>query len=258
MGQLASHEHSGDPFRLNGTTAIVTGASKGIGRAIALRFAEAGADVGLIARTRQTLTETASNIKSLGGRAFCEVCDVTDLEALENSMTRLPAPDIFVNNAGRNVPQRFLEVDMGTFDAMFEVNIRAAFFAAQIAARRMLAERGKGVIVNLSSQAGHVGLLKRTVYCASKHALEGLTKTMALELAPNIRVVSVAPTFIETPMTKPFLEEREFRSYIDSNLLVSDVGTVEDVANAVLYVASPAAKLMTGTSLLIDGGWTAH
>jgi NAD(P)-dependent dehydrogenase (short-subunit alcohol dehydrogenase family) len=167
-------------------------------------------------------------------------------------------PDILVNNAGINIPQQFLDVDVATFDRIFSVNIRGAFFVAQAAARRMREARRRGAIVNITSQAGHVGLIRRTVYCASKYALEGLTKAMAIELAPDIRVNAVAPTFIETPMTKPFLEEPAFKAYVDSNLLVEGVGTTRDVAAAVLYVASPAARLMTGASLLIDGGWTAH
>lgn len=258
MGQTQTSFGESNPFDLTGHFAVITGASKGIGRAIALRLAEAGAEVGLIARNEDALNEIARTIRRRGGTAYVEGCDVCDLGDLKTRLERLPIPDIFVNNAGMNIPQSFLDVDTGSFDATFALNVRAAFFAAQAAARRILDADRRGVIINISSQAGHVGLRKRTVYCASKHALEGLTKTMALELAPDIRVVSIAPTFVVTPMTRPFLEDPTFRKYVESHLLVKEVGTVEDVAHAVLYASSPAAKLMTGASLILDGGWTAH
>jgi len=247
-----------EPFDLAGKTAIVTGASRGIGRAIAEAFARAGGDVALLARESAELREVAEVIRATGHQAYVEACDVTDIGAVQAAVSRLPVPDILVNNAGINIPQQFLDVDAATFDRIFSVNIRAAFFVAQAVARRMRQAGRQGAIVNVTSQAGHVGLIRRTVYCASKHALEGLTKAMAIELAPDIRVNAVAPTFVETPMTKPFLEEPAFKAYVDSNLLVEAVGTTADVAAAVLYVASPAARLMTGSSLLIDGGWTAH
>ena len=247
-----------EPFDLAGKTAIVTGASRGIGRAIAEAFARAGGDVALLARESAELREVAEVIRATGHQAYVEACDVRDIGAVQAAVSRLPVPDILVNNAGINIPQQFLDVDAATFDRIFSVNIRAAFFVAQAVARRMRQAGRQGAIVNVTSQAGHVGLIRRTVYCASKHALEGLTKAMAIELAPDIRVNAVAPTFVETPMTKPFLEEPAFKAYVDSNLLVEAVGTTADVAAAVLYVASPAARLMTGSSLVIDGGWTAH
>lgn len=243
---------------LSGKTVVVTGASRGIGRAIAKAFARAGANVAVLARESDELREVADAIRAAGREAYVEACDVSDVDSVQASVARLPAPDILVNNAGINIPQHFLDVDVATFDRIFSVNIRGAFFVAQAFSRRMREAGRRGAIINVTSQAGHVGLIRRTVYCASKHALEGLTKAMAIELAPDIRVNAVAPTFIETPMTKPFLEEPAFKAYVDSNLLVDRVGTTEDVIAAVLFVASPAASLMTGTSLLIDGGWTAH
>ncbi|HET7315038.1 SDR family oxidoreductase [Salinisphaera sp.] len=246
------------PFALDGLTAIVTGASKGIGRATALRLARAGADVGLIARSETNLREVASLIEDAGQQAFVAPCDIRDIKALRDCFEHLPVPDVFINNAGRNQPQHFLQVDREAFDAMLELNVRSAFFAAQSAARRMRAADKTGVIVNLSSQAGHTALIKRSVYCATKHAMEGMTKSMALELAPAIRVVSVAPTFVKTEMTQSFLETDEYDQYMKAHLLTRQLATVDDVANAVLYAASPAANMMTGTSLVLDGGWTAH
>lgn len=247
------------PFlSLEGKTAIVTGASRGIGRVIAETFALAGADVVLIARNRDELNDVARVIRGNNRQAYVEVCDVSDVASVRTCVANVPVPDILVNNAGINVPQEFLDVDVDTFDKIFAIDVKGAFFVAQSVARRMRDHGRGGAIVNITSQAGHVGLIRRTVYCTAKHALEGLTKAMAIELAPEIRVNAVAPTFVETPMTKPFFEEAKFRAYVDSNLLLSGLGTMEDVAMAVLYVASPAAKLMTGTSLLLDGGWTAH
>jgi NAD(P)-dependent dehydrogenase (short-subunit alcohol dehydrogenase family) len=167
--------------------------------------------------------------------------------------------DILVNNAGTNVPEPFLEVSEDNLDRMLAVNVKGVFLVAQAAARRMV-ERGEGgSIINISSQMGHVGAPRRTVYCATKHAVEGLTKAMAVELAPHkVRVNSVAPTFVETPMTKPLLEDETLREDTLSRIPLGRLGRVEDVTGAVLFLASPAAGLITGASLLVDGGWTAQ
>jgi len=178
---------------------------------------------------------------------------------VEEAVDFLEQIDILVNNAGTNVPEPFLEVSEENLDRMLAVNVKGVFLVAQAAARRMV-ERGEGgSIINISSQMGHVGAPRRTVYCATKHAVEGLTKAMAVELAPhNVRVNSVAPTFVETPMSKPFLEEETFREDTLSRIPLGRLGQVEDVAGAVLFLASPAAGLITGASLLVDGGWTAQ
>jgi len=167
--------------------------------------------------------------------------------------------DIFVNNAGTNRPQPFLSVDPETYDALMDVNLRGAFFAAQAAARMMVAAKNGGSIINMSSQAGHRALRDRTVYSASKFGLEGLTKAMAFELAEHsIRVNAVAPTFVETPLASQFLQNKDFRNYVEGKIRLPRLGQVDDVAAAVLYLASPAASMVTGTSLLVDGGWTIH
>lgn len=187
------------------------------------------------------------------------VCDVTDSRQVEEAVDFLEQVDILVNNAGTNVPEPFLEVSEDNLDRMLAVNVKGVFLVAQAAARRMV-ERGEGgSIINISSQMGHVGASRRTVYCATKHAVEGLTKAMAVELAPHkVRVNSVAPTFVETPMTKPLLEDETLREDTLSRIPLGRLGRVEDVTGAVLFLASPAAGLITGASLLVDGGWTAQ
>ena len=187
------------------------------------------------------------------------VCDVTDSRQVEEAVDFLEQIDILVNNAGTNVPEPFLEVSAENLDKMLAVNVKGVFLVSQAAARRMVERGESGSIINISSQMGHVGASRRTVYCATKHAVEGLTKAMAVELAShNVRVNSVAPTFIETPMTKPFLEDETFRENTLSQIPLGRFGRVEDVTGAVVFLASPAAGLITGASLLVDGGWTAQ
>jgi NAD(P)-dependent dehydrogenase (short-subunit alcohol dehydrogenase family) len=245
-------------FRLEGKRALVTGAGRGIGRATALALAAAGAELVLVSRTPSELDEVAREIASGGGTARPVPLDVTRSQAVREVFADLDRLDILVNNAGINRPQPFLGVDEATLDLMLELNVRAAFIVAQAAAR-LMAARGSGVIINMSSQMGHVGSERdRTVYVMTKHALEGLTKAMAVELAPkSVRVVSIAPTFVETPLSKPFLDDPDTRKWILDRIPLGRVGTVEEVASAVVFLASPAAALVTGSSLLVDGGWTA-
>jgi NAD(P)-dependent dehydrogenase (short-subunit alcohol dehydrogenase family) len=247
-----------DAFRLDGKRALVTGAGRGIGRAVALALAAAGAELVLVSRTASELDEVVDEIASGGGNARSLPFDVTQSDAVRDAFAGLERIDILVNNAGLNRPQPFLEVDEPTLDLMLGLNVRAAFVVAQTAARLMVA-RGSGVIINMSSQMGHVGSERdRTVYVMTKHALEGLTKAMAVELAPKgVRVVSIAPTFVETPLSKPFLDDPDTRKWILGRIPLGRVGAVEEVALAVVFLASPAAALVTGSSLLVDGGWTA-
>ena len=243
-------------FRLDGRTAFVTGAGRGIGRACAVALAEAGAEVWLAARTRDEVESAAARIP----KAHAVVCDVTDSSRIRKAVADLPALEVFVNNAGTNIPEPFVEVSDEHLDSLLNLNVRAAFIAAQAAAKKMIQGGRGGAIINISSQMGHVGAVNRSVYCVTKHALEGLTKAMALELAPHgIRVVSVAPTFIETPMYQKMKAAKpEFAQWVEQRIPLGSTGRPEDVAAAVVFAASPAAALVTGTSLVVDGGWTAQ
>jgi NAD(P)-dependent dehydrogenase (short-subunit alcohol dehydrogenase family) len=233
--------------------AVVTGGSKGLGRAICIALAEAGASVTAVARDAVALEDFAKEYPSIK----MWQADVNDPAfGTELAQRRV---DIFVNNAGTNHPMPMVDVPVAVLDQMLNLNVRAAYLGAQGAARAMVQAASGGVIINITSQMGHVGSPGRTVYCMTKHALEGLTKAMAVELASNnIRVNSVAPTFIETPMTAPMLAKPEFRSFVDTMIPLGRIGKPEDVAAAVLYLVSPAASMVTGTSLLVDGGWTAR
>ena len=245
-------------MRLDGLAAAVTGAGRGIGRAAAIALAQAGAHVALISRTRADLDAVAALIRDDGGSAEPVVCDVTDSAAAAAAIAGLERLDILVNNAGCNFPEPFLEVSEAHYDAIMTLNLKATFMVGQAASRRM-AEAGEGgAIVNISSQLGHVGAPNRTVYAASKHAVEGLTRSMALDLARyRIRVNSIGPTFIVTPMTAPFFENKDFRDDTLSRIPLGRLGSLEDVMGAVVFLASPAAALITGTALVVDGGWNA-
>jgi NAD(P)-dependent dehydrogenase (short-subunit alcohol dehydrogenase family) len=242
-------------FDVEGAEVIVTGASRGIGAAAAEALAAAGARrLTLIARGRAALEDVAGRIGT-GARAIA--CDVTDRAAVEAAFEAIDRVDVIVHAAGANVPQDFLEVELDTADRLWALNVRAGLHLSQLAVRRMPAEGG--VVIFLSSQMGHVGAKRRTVYCATKHAVEGLTKAMAVELAPRgIRVVAVAPTFVETPLTAPFLADPRFREETLAQIPLGRLGAPGDVAGAIVFAASPAAALMTGSSLRLDGGWTAR
>ncbi|MGY4803372.1 SDR family NAD(P)-dependent oxidoreductase [Teichococcus aerofrigidensis] len=246
-------------FRLDGRRALVTGAGRGIGLAAAAALAEAGAHVALAARSGAEVEAAAAAIRAGGGAAEALALDVSDLAALEAALAAREPFDILVNNAGTNRPASFLEVAPADFDAVMALNLRAAFFTAQAVAKRLVAAGRPGSIIQLSSQMGHVGGPNRSVYCASKHAMEGMTKAMAIELGPHgIRVNTLCPTFIETPLTRPFFEAAAFRDWVLSKIKLGRVGQVEDLMGAVVFLASGASGLMTGSALMLDGGWTAE
>jgi NAD(P)-dependent dehydrogenase (short-subunit alcohol dehydrogenase family) len=245
-------------FRLDGKRALVSGAGRGIGLAAASALAAAGAEVTLVARSSEEIAAAAAAIEARGHKAQARAIDVTDLEAVRAWLASAAPFDVLFNNAGTNRPAPFVEVSVEDFDFVFELNVRAAFFVAQAVARQLVAAGRPGSIINVSSQMGHVGSARRSVYCASKHALEGLTKAMAIELASHrIRVNTLSPTFVETPMTRPFFENEAFRRDVLSKIKLGRLGQVEDLTGAVVFLASDASALMTGASLVIDGGWTA-
>lgn len=245
-------------FRVDGRRALVTGASRGIGAALAAALAQAGAEVHLAARSMGEIEEVADAIRRSGGQAEPLKIDITDSDAVRAAFESRPAYDILVNNAGTNRPRPITDVATDDFDIVFSLNVRAAYFVTKAFVLRLLAEHRAGSIINVSSQMGHVGARNRTLYCASKHALEGFTKALAVELAlAGIRVNSIAPTFIETPMTRPFLEDPSFRAEVLNKIKLGRIGRVEDLMGAVVFLASDASALVTGTSLVVDGGWTA-
>jgi NAD(P)-dependent dehydrogenase (short-subunit alcohol dehydrogenase family) len=199
------------------------------------------------------------SLTSQGFKARSAICDICDLDAFASLINRLDRIDILVNNAGGNRPTPFLEVTRQDFDWLVEVNVRSVFFASQVAVRKMIQTKVRGSIINMSSQMGHVGLPKRTVYCLTKHAIEGFTKALALEAAPfGIRVNTVAPTFVLTPMTEAYFADPEFSDFVHSRIPLGRCATPEDVANAVAFLASDTAASITGTSLRVDGGWIAQ
>jgi NAD(P)-dependent dehydrogenase (short-subunit alcohol dehydrogenase family) len=246
-------------FRLDGKRALVTGAGRGIGLAAVSALADAGAHVTLAARTSKEIKEAAEAIRARGQKAVPLTLDVRDVDAVGKTIAAQEPFDILVNNAGTNKPAPFVDVMVEDFDFVFSLNVRAAYFVAQAVARRLIEAKRGGSIINMSSQMGHVGGPTRTVYCATKHAMEGFTKAMAIELAPHkIRVNTLAPTFIETPMTRPFFQNQAFREDTLRRIKLGRLGQLEDLTGAIVFLASDAAALMTGTSLVVDGGWTAE
>jgi NAD(P)-dependent dehydrogenase (short-subunit alcohol dehydrogenase family) len=243
--------------------ALVTGAGRGLGAEISVALAETGAEIILVSRTRVELEQVAMRIEERGGRARVVVCDVTDGASVRAEIERLERLDVLVNNAGIIFLNPLVEVPEDILDKQLALNIRATYLVAQAAVRKMLEapdrkQRG-GVVINMSSQLGHVGLAGRTVYCMTKHAIEGLTKAMAVELGPyNIRVNSIAPTFVETPMTVPRLADPAFREWVTAHIPLGRLGRIEEITGSIVFLTSPAATLMTGTSLVVDGGWTAQ
>ena len=245
-------------FRLDGRRALVTGAGRGIGLALAAALGEAGAEVVLVARSADEIEAGAVAIRAAGGQARAIRLDVADVGAVAAFFGGNGAFDVLVNNAGTNRPKPVTEVTEADYDAVLGLNLKSAFFVAQHAAQAMINGGLKGSLIHIGSQMGHVGGRNRSLYCASKWGLEGFSKAMALDLAPHgIRSNTIAPTFIETPLTKPFFADEAFRTDVLSRIKLGRLGQVEDLMGAALFLASDASALVTGTSLVVDGGWTA-
>ena len=246
-------------INLKNKYALVTGAGKGLGRACSIALAEAGATVIGLSRTQSDLDKLQKNIKKTRGRLIKVNCDVMNYEDLTNKLKKIKIIDILVNNAGTNIPEPFEKIQQSSMNYIIDLNLKAAFNVAQLVVKKMLKNKKRGgSIINMSSQLGHVGMTGRNVYNMTKFGIEGLTKGMGVELATrNIRVNAVAPTFVETPMVKRFFKNKKFKKLALGNIPMGKAATESDVATAVCFLASDAAAMITGTSLLIDGGWTA-
>ncbi|MGW9064639.1 SDR family NAD(P)-dependent oxidoreductase [Achromobacter animicus] len=248
----------GPDFRLDGRRALVTGGSGGIGLAAAAALGRAGAHVTVAARREPELAQVCEALRAEGIGCAPLVLDVTDSAAVDQAVEHAEPFDILVNNAGMNRPKPLVEQSDEDIDAVLDLNVKAAFYTSRAVARRLLQEGRAGSIVNVSSQMGHVGSPRRTLYCASKHALEGMTRALAWELgAANIRVNTVCPTFIETPMTAGMLEQPGFRDWVCARNALGRVGRLDEVMGAIVFLASDASSLMTGSALMLDAGWTA-
>lgn len=245
-------------FDLTGKRALVTGAGRGIGLAMAAALAQSGAHVTLVARTETEIQAAATAMREAGGAADCAVLDVSDIDAIRAFFKQRAAFHIVVNNAGTNRPKSLMDVTEDDYDAVMDLNVKSTVLVTQAAVIPMIAEKVHGSIIHIGSQMGHVGGQNRTLYCTSKWAIEGFNKALALDLAPyKIRSNTLCPTFIETPMTQPFFEDENFLDSVLKKIKLGRLGQVEDLMGAVVFLASDASSLMTGSSLVIDGGWTA-
>ena len=249
-------------YNLKNKTAVVTGAGKGLGRACAIALAEAGANLVIISRTKKDLDSVSKIIKKFKSRCRSYVCDITNYNEIKNIINQQTKIDILINNAGNNIPEHFTKVKTKNMEYLVKINTIATFNLAQLCALKMIKTKNRkkigGVIVNMSSQMGHVGGPIRSVYNMTKFGLEGLTKGMSIDLAKyNIRVNTVCPTFVVTPMTSKFLKSKKFKNEVLGNIPLGRFAELSDVASAAVFLASDAASMITGTSLLVDGGWTA-
>ena len=247
---------------LNNKSALVTGAGKGIGKACAIALAEAGADLIIVSRTQKDLLLVQKSIKKLKRKCTSITCDVTNYTEVKNLFSQIKKLDVLINNAGTNIPEHFTKIKKKDIDYVVDLNLKAAFHVAKFSAHIMLKSKNRkkigGSIINMSSQLGHVGAPNRTVYNMTKFGIEGLTKGMAIDLAKNnIRVNTVCPTFVKTPMVKNFFKDKKFMQIMLNNIPLNRFATVSDVATAVVFLASNASSMITGSSLMIDGGWTA-
>ena len=245
-------------FRLDGRRALVTGGARGLGLAAAVGLARAGASVTVVSRTRHELEEACHLIGSTGGLADYSVLDVTDSAAVTAFIgSRLPY-DVLVNNAGINRPKLLTETPDVDIDDVLDLNVKATFYMCREVARKLQSSNLGGSIINVTSQMGHVGSPRRTVYCASKHAIEGMSKALAWELgAGGIRVNTVCPTFIETELTAGMFKDRRFLDWVVERIALGRLGRIDEVVGPIVFLASEASSLMTGSALMLDGGWTA-
>ncbi len=249
-------------YNLKNKTAVVTGAGKGLGRACAIALAEAGANLVIISRTKKDLDEVSRKVKKLRIKCKSYVCDITKYDQIKDIINKQAKIDILVNNAGNNIPEHFTKVKTKNMEYLVKINTVATFNLAQLCALKMIKSKNRkkigGAIVNMSSQMGHVGGPIRSVYNMNKWGLEGLTRGMSLDLAKyNIRVNTVCPTFVVTPMTKKFLKNKKFKRDTLNNIPLGRFAELSEISSAVVFLASDAASMITGTSLLVDGGWTA-
>ncbi|MBO6483448.1 MAG: SDR family oxidoreductase [Pelagibacteraceae bacterium] len=249
-------------INLKNKVALVTGAGKGIGRACSIALAEAGADLILISRTEKDLNNVSKIIKKFKSKCSAFTCDVTNYNQVKKIINKQKKIDILVNNAGTNIPEHFTKVRKKNMEYMVKLNTVATFNLAQLCTLKMLEAKNRkkigGSIINISSQMGHVGGKIRSVYNMTKFGLEGLTKGMAVDLAKNnIRVNTVCPTFVSTQMTKRSFSNKKLKREIINNIPLGRVAEVSDVATTVAFLASNASSMITGTSILVDGGWTA-
>lgn len=245
-------------FRVDGQRALVTGGSRGIGFYAAIALAQAGAEVTLAARSMATLESAAQEFKKAGFECEILALDVTDPVAVDDALGAREPFQILVNNAGMNRPKHLVDVKNEDIDAVFDLNIKAAFYVTRKVTQQLLAAKLPGSIINISSQMGLVGSPRRTLYCASKHALEGMTKALAWELGTaNIRVNTICPTFIETDMTAPMFEDKAFRSWVIDKIALGRLGQPDEIMGSIVFLASPASSLITGSALVLDGGWSA-
>ena len=247
---------------LRNKTALVTGAGKGLGRATAIALAEAGAKVVIVSRTLSDLIKVEKLIKKTKGSCLKFECDVTDLNKFKSILKKIKKLDILVNNAGNNRPEHFTKVKKENMEYLVELNMKAAFNIAQMCSQKMVELKSRkkvgGSIINMSSQLGRVGAPIRSVYNMTKFGLEGLTRGMALELGKyNIRVNTVCPTFVATPMVKEFFKNKKFKQQVLENIPLGRLAEENDVSTAVAFLAADSSNSITGTSFMVDGGWTA-
>ena len=246
-------------FRLDGKKALVTGAGRGIGMGASIALAESGANVTLVSRTEKELKDLTDHINSQGYKASYEVLDVNAEDDVSSFIDKSDPFDILINNAGTNRPAKLVDTKIDDFDYVMSLNVRSVINLTKLVVRKMLDSNLKGSIINVSSQMGHVGGPNRTTYCSSKFAIEGFTKSLAIELGPEgIRVNAICPTFIQTPMTEPFLKDEEFKKTTIGMIPIGRLGEVTDLMGPFVFLASDASSLMTGSSILVDGGWTAR